>query len=393
MTLHEEEVEVIGLAVLQVALCSHIVQIHSDLGDGVCGADVQDADTVDVQINVVVTGEGEVQVLIFVVDELCVAFQSQTVVRFIVEFCPIIRICRNHIAVNIAGQAITPGLNRVKAVIGLGVTTRPGIRTRLEFCMGNGAGLSVVDFAIGIIILSAVIGGVEDIVGLAVFSLLNQVDVLILVDGHTVAVTASSGCVLGTVTPSVVQQEVSCVVPGFDIFVNAQLAAVELCLGSSVGTIATSNFLADLGSQGFTAQLTQFMAGDKISIISTIRIALSVTQRLLHIGHNVVHRCLGIDGLTFLIQGISNQVGTDIGTVNGLLCAAGQNLGQRGRRSGRVIAAVQNQIGARDVVIIHQIVVLGIRSCCQHGEACVVSLIIDSSGTSGTYNHGQGTAA
>ena len=253
VTLHVVEVKVVGLTVAQTTQRGNVVQIDGNLTDGVRTTQVQNAGAVDVQIHVIVTGEGEVEVLIIVVDKLCMTFQRQVVVGGAVVFSFVILSLgktkvRIVIGVKTAGHTVTQFLtcaaetHGVKTVFSLNVAA--GI-CRATICViatvSHLSGLRVDDVAILVIILGVVVSRVEGVVDAAVcFGLLNQTDFLVFRSSHAVAFHIVEGGM---------QQEVGSIVVAVNILNGCQRAAFKICLCFGIAARIAVDLAAQNGCQ------------------------------------------------------------------------------------------------------------------------------------------------
>ena len=84
MTLHVIEVKVVDLTVLQTAEIAHIVQLNLNFGYGMCATQIHYKLSVNEQVHVIIACESEIQIVVFIVDELCMAFKGHVIVGIIV---------------------------------------------------------------------------------------------------------------------------------------------------------------------------------------------------------------------------------------------------------------------------------------------------------------------
>ena len=322
VTLCIVEVEVVSLAVLQTAHLSDIVQVDFCLGNGVRRTQVKHQLAIDEQVHVVVTGEGEVQVFILVVDELRVALHRQVVVGAVVVVGPVCRTVGDQIAVNVAGHTVaqicacTTHAKRVKTILGQLVTTDILLPTAGRRCPGDGFGLRVVNHTVCVIIFCTVVTGVEDVADRAVvLGLLHQIHHLVFADRLTVT---------GAVIEHIVQQEVCGIVPGGNAGIILQATVVVFCLSFCIGAETIRDLCADLGRKVGATQVTQLMTHDEIGIIGTILVLPLHCHGFLHIVRQIIHRSFGVGELLVGIQRRIDQTGTNPCAVYQLLRTARQ---------------------------------------------------------------------
>ena len=374
VTLYVEEVKVVNLTVHQTALGGSILQIDGNLGNGVSTAHIHDTSAVDVQINVVITGEGEVLICIFIVYELCVTFQRQIVVRGIVERTPI-RYLIDLIVVGVAGQTVAQytdtiiiaGAQRVKTMIRQCVASDKHVLRETTiggFCIPDGRGLGILNGAIHGIIFGVIIGGVKDVVGIALtVGLLQKVQRMIVVDAHAVAVAAGFVCIHGAVAPDVMQQEVGNFKPVMYIGVIVQFAIhpgflefIILCLKVSfigVVSIVCANLLAELGSQIDAAKLIQLVTHDVRQVIfCAIRDFPFRCHCLLKISGKEADGATGIARLAICRQSAPYQIIADESAVSCLLDTRVKANGYRFGLGRTVPSTVVDHCGIRDICIL-----------------------------------------
>ena len=409
VTLHVEEVKVVSLTVLQSTESGHIVQIDFCLGDGVGRTQVQNADAVDEQVDVIVAGEGEVQVVIVVVDELCMTFQGQKVVGVVIVLVPVGGAGGDHITVGVAGNTVTQinactaHTQRVKTGSGQGITTYISLCSAIGLGDGEIACLGIVDFTVGIVIFGTIVLGVKYKAGITVgIGGLDQMHSLIVANRHAVAVAASDSRICSTVTPGVVQQEVGCLVPGCSIGNHRQFSCFKLCLcicicALGIGEDAAADHICQIinGSIGIANILIvfveQLMTDRIVGIIGAIRL-IGNSKYLLHIVRQVIDSCLSIYRLALGVQFFIDQIGTDKGAVDHLFCLAVQSNFNRFRFIFITPGAVQNQICSFNglALICRQIVDIVCGASRQQGEASGIALVVSCAST--RYLHSQRTA-
>ena len=263
------------------------------------------------QIHVVVTGEGEIQIVVLIIDELCMSLERLVIVGAAVVFGGFIS---GQLMVNTAVYSVAARANRIEAKLRNG-NAAPAGAVNLVVDKARVGNVSAV-----IVVVRVVVCRVKAVVGAAVpGGALHETQIAVIVDCLTVAVAVLKG---------VVQQEIGRIIIGRAQLGVRQLSRVIFPFGLKV---RARSFYALTQHGGKLLHCAVVIIGlgahDVVEVIAVSAVALLYRQRLFQQPCEIVNGFLLIDNSLVRSQILLSQPDTRAARKNGLTCAVRQGVG------------------------------------------------------------------